>query len=136
MCAKQVPYTMGKQVSFDIACECVRRFFMATCQADCAWSAALDKCVPIIAALPAAVLACVMSHPGDMVLTSYYKRSEGGSKSLSVLQTARALIERGGLSELFRGLRARLVHVIAIIWVQLVVYDQMKQLLGLPATGH
>jgi solute carrier family 25 phosphate transporter 3 len=91
----------------------------------------LDKFVAAVAALPAAVLACIMSHPGDMVLTSYYKDS-----SKSVIDTARALVEAGGLPALFRGLRARLMHVISIIWVQLIVYDQTKQLLGLPATGH
>ena len=46
------------------------------------------------------------------------------------------LAVEGGLPALFRGLRARLMHVISIIWVQLIVYDQTKQLLGLPATGH
>ena len=33
-------------------------------------------------------------------------------------------------------LKARLLHVIGIIWVQLVIYDYVKQWLGLPATGH
>ena len=32
--------------------------------------------------------------------------------------------------------QARLVHVIGIIWVQLILYDSIKQRLGLPATGH
>ena len=32
--------------------------------------------------------------------------------------------------------QARLVHVIGIIWVQLIMYDSIKQSLGLPATGH
>ena len=32
--------------------------------------------------------------------------------------------------------QARLVHVIGIIWVQLIMYDSIKQGLGLPATGH
>lgn len=54
----------------------------------------------------------------------------------SVITTVQQLIAKGGIRELFRGLRARLYHVISIIWVQLIVYDQTKQLLGLPATGH
>ena len=48
----------------------------------------------------------------------------------------RKLVAEGGMPALFRGLRARLLHVISIIWVQLVVYDKVKQVLGLPATGH
>ena len=120
-------------MSFDVACECVRGAFDFICKMthNEGLRPVLDKFVPCVAALPAAVLACVMSHPGDMVLTSYYKDS-----SSSVLATAKALVEKGGLRALFRGLRARLMHVISIIWVQLIVYDQTKQLLGLPATGH
>lgn len=130
MCAKQVPYTMGKQVSFDFACECVRGV-CALVVKDASVREALDKLVPCVAALPAAVIACVMSHPGDMVLTSYYN---GGGQS--VPETVRQLMREGGVAALFRGLRARLLHVISIIWVQLMVYDQAKQWLGLPATGH
>ena len=103
------------QVSFDVACECVRGAFDLICKMiqNDGLRPVLDKFVPCVAALPAAVLACVMSHPGDMVLTSYYKDSDS-----SVVATARALIKAGGLRALFRGLRARLVHVISIIWVQ------------------
>ena len=92
---------------------------------------ALDRLVPCVAALPAAVLACLMSHPGDMVLTAYYNGGGG-----SVVAAVRKLVAEGGMPALFRGLRARLLHVISIIWVQLVVYDKVKQVLGLPATGH
>jgi solute carrier family 25 phosphate transporter 3 len=42
---------------------------------------------------------------------------------------------RGGLAEFFVGIQARFVHVGGIITTQLVVYDIVKQLLGLPATG-
>ena len=131
MCAKQVPYTMGKQVSFDLACECVRGLVYFCCRHDATLKRSLDKLVPCIAALPAAALACIMSHPGDMVLSAYY--SGGGGRS--VLSTVRSLLADGGVAALFRGLRARLIHVISIIWVQLVIYDQTKRLLGLPATG-
>ena len=31
---------------------------------------------------------------------------------------------------------ARVAQVISIIWVQLIIYDNAKQWLGLPATGH
>lgn len=135
MAAKQVPYTMGKQVSFDVACECVRGLFRLLLRDEGA-VAALNGIVPMIAAIPAAVLACVMSHPGDMLLTSYYHEKQGhDGRSRSVISTARDLISHGGIAALFRGLRARLLHVISIIWVQLVVYDKTKQLLGLPATG-
>jgi len=129
MCAKQVPYTMGKQVSFDFMCECVRGLLrLAFVQSD---GNALEPLVPAVAAFPAAIIACVLSHPGDMLLTAYYKGSDDG-----VFGSLRRLLGEGGITALFRGLRARLIHVISIIWVQLMCYDYTKQLLGLPATGH
>ena len=94
----------------------------------------VDGFTPVIAALPAAVLACVLSHPGDAVLTEFFK---AGPAKGGVLGSARQLIAAGGgPSALFVGLKARLIHVIGIIWVQLVIYDKVKQALGLPATGH
>lgn len=39
------------------------------------------------------------------------------------------------LSGFFTALQARFVHVGMIITSQLVIYDLVKQLLGLPATG-
>ena len=83
MCAKQVPYTMGKQVSFDLACECVRGIFDVIGKASNneALRPFLDKFVSAVAAIPAAIIACVMSHPGDMVLTTYYNGGAQRSKS-------------------------------------------------------
>lgn len=131
MCAKQVPYTMGKQVSFDFCCQAVRALVLLACRGDEARAELVDWTVPLIAALPAAVMACVLSHPGDMVLTEYYKGS-----GRSVWETVHDLVREGGLAALFRGIHARLIHVISIIWVQLIIYDQTKRALGLPATGH
>ena len=37
--------------------------------------------------------------------------------------------------ELFRGVKARLIHLLALITTQLVIYDYAKQLVGLAATG-
>jgi hypothetical protein len=39
-----------------------------------------------------------------------------------------------GLGGLFAGLSARLAHVATIVTLQLLVYDYLKQLLGLAAT--
>jgi len=134
MVAKQVPYTMGKQVSFDIFCELVHGVLATVLVGDVLDRA--DAFTPVIAALPSAILACVLSHPGDTVLTEYFKGEipQGG-----VLGAFGALIrrsEKGPLSALFTGIQARLLHVIGILWIQLVIYDKVKQFLGLPATGH
>jgi solute carrier family 25 phosphate transporter 3 len=47
----------------------------------------------------------------------------------------RRVYEDGGAGAFFRGLNARFLHVGCIITFQLVIYDQIKQALGLPASG-
>ncbi len=134
MAAKQVPYTIGKQVGFDLASRLVRAAsaaLLASAADDAPEREWIARFAPVMAALPAAVTAAVLSHPGDMVLTEYYKSSGGAS----VVEALRGIVFRGGAAGLFVGLRARLVHVVSIIWVQLVMYDKIKVFLGLPATG-
>ena len=96
--------------------------------------AQVDGFTPVIAALPAAVIACVLSHPGDAVLTQFFKDGPQGGGVAGSLQLL--MKEGGGPLALFTGLKARLLHVIGIIWVQLIIYDKVKVFLGLPATGH
>jgi solute carrier family 25 phosphate transporter 3 len=90
--------------------------------------------VEIGAALLASIVACLMSHPGDVLLTATYKESSG-SKDEGLVSTIKKIHSDGGLSAFFRGLDARFLHVGCIISFQLVIYDQMKQALGLPASG-
>merc|ERR1719223_2327630 len=52
MLAKQVPYTMGKQVSFDLVAGLL---------------------YTLLAAFVASIFACITSQPGDMILTATYK---------------------------------------------------------------
>lgn len=46
-----------------------------------------------------------------------------------------SIYQSGGIPAFFTGTGARIVHVGLIITSQLVIYDIVKQLLGLPATG-
>jgi solute carrier family 25 phosphate transporter 3 len=125
MLAKQVPYTFGKQVSFDVI---AAQLYIALANV----TAVVNKwLVSILSAFCASLVACLCSQPGDMILTGTYQTNPPQSFS-NVLRT---IYGRGGLSEFFRGTQARIVHVGMIITSQLVVYDIVKQLLGLPATG-
>mmetsp|Transcript_11122 Transcript_11122/g.24562 ORF Transcript_11122/g.24562 Transcript_11122/m.24562 type:complete len:130 (-) Transcript_11122:59-448(-) len=127
MLAKQIPYTMMKQVSFDI----FATFFYAL-----AAKAALSKedskwVVSVSAAAVASVLACLSSQPGDMVLTETYRNNSGRG----VRAIFGDIYRKDGFGGFFVGTKARLVHVCSIITSQLVIYDIVKQFLGLPATG-
>merc|ERR1712194_571670 len=105
--------------------------------------------VSVLSAMVASVMACLMSQPGDVILTETYKggKDDGENKSSkskeSSSQQMRSLGEisctiysrEGSVSGFFTGMQARFVHVGMIITSQLVIYDLIKQGLGLPATG-
>jgi solute carrier family 25 phosphate transporter 3 len=126
MLSKQVPYTFAKQVSFE---SFATLLYAAAATADLA---AADIKLPVSfgAALLASVLACLLSHPGDVVLTATY---QGSNKPFSTVVSR--ILEDRGIEGFFAGLSARFLHVGVIITSQLVLYDFIKQSLGLPATG-
>ncbi|GAX12686.1 hypothetical protein FisN_15Hh162 [Fistulifera solaris] len=146
MLAKQVPYTFGKQVSFDVFAGILYAFLSGMEEAKLKWF------VSVTAAFLASLVACIFSQPGDMILTETYRPQEkkgttnskkatkkSSSSSPSEDRAIRAVVQkiyqRGGLNAFFTGTQARIVHVGMIITSQLVIYDMVKQMLGLPATG-
>lgn len=127
MLSKQVPYTFSKQVSFDIFAG-----MLYTLAANSNFAASDVKYeVSLGAAFLASILSCISSHPGDVLLTATYK---GNSKDGFGEVIADIYAERG-FSGFFIGITARFLHVGTIITSQLVLYDIVKQMLGLPATG-
>jgi solute carrier family 25 phosphate transporter 3 len=141
MLSKQVPYTYGKQATYD---EIAAALYSASCGAGPggkAPGAALE--VSVAAAFLASLAACLLSHPGDVVLTATYEKKgaaagredEGGGGGGGIAAVVRRLYAERGAGAFFSGLSARLVHVAAIVTSQLVLYDIVKQMLGLPATG-
>lgn len=131
MLSKQVPYTMGKQVSFDIFAGTLYSFLVGLSFVP-QKEIALE--VEIGAAFLASIVACLSSHPGDVLLTTTYKESDG-SYEKDFISTIKKVYKDDGLPAFFRGLNARFLHVGLIITCQLVIYDQIKQALGLPASG-
>ena len=164
----QVPYTFGKQVSFDVVAKALYRILnapfgsatetLSETLASKNFSPDFIKwAVSVLAAMCASIMACLMSQPGDVILTETYKGGDDeqstagkkGSKNEQRATTSRGLREVSStiygrrsdqgmvhaLSGFFTGLQARFVHVGMIITSQLVIYDLVKQLLGLPATG-
>lgn len=145
MLAKQVPYTFGKQVSFDVFAGILYAFLSGMDEAKLKWF------VSVTAAFMASLVACIFSQPGDMILTETYrpqqkKASNAGKKSTkskdsspfddrAIRAVVQKIYQRGGLNAFFTGTQARILHVGMIITSQLVIYDIVKQMLGLPATG-
>jgi len=127
MLSKQVPYTMAKQVSFDVVAGLLYAFL------DQGGLKAVDLkwFVSVTSAFIASLFACIFSQPGDMILTETYKGQSGNG----FIQVIKDIYKLGGISAFFTGTGARIIHVSSIITSQLVIYDIVKQLLGLPATG-
>ena len=118
---------MAKQVSFDIIAGLL---YGVALQYSVAATTVRTE-VEFFAAFLASILACVASHPGDVVLTATYK---GGAKD-GVGSVVNTLYDQNGFNAFFSGITARFFHVGAIITSQLILYDVIKQMLGLPATG-
>jgi len=147
MLAKQVPYTFGKQVSFDLVAKSLYSVVESLKESLSALSPTqLKWIVSLLSAFCASIAACLFSQPGDMILTETYNsgKSSGGKQKKKTSSSSTPgnfgkvisdIYGRGGVPEFFRGTQARLVHVGMIITSQLMVYDLVKQLLGLPATG-
>ncbi|KAL9183904.1 hypothetical protein ACHAXT_004760 [Thalassiosira profunda] len=130
MLSKQVPYTTGKQVSFDVFAGMLYSVLVGLSFVP-QKEIALE--VEIGAAFLASIVACLLSHPGDVLLTATYKGEESSGGGFG--STIRRVYNEGGVPAFFSGLSARFIHVGCIITFQLVIYDQLKILLGLPGSG-
>jgi solute carrier family 25 phosphate transporter 3 len=136
MLAKQVPYTFGKQVSFDVFAGLLYAFFKTLAES-LTWltDGKIKWAVSITAAFCASIIACLFSQPGDMILTETYRPKDKDAAQKNFSQVIATIYNSGGLANFFTGTSTRIVHVGVIITSQLVIYDIVKQALGLPATG-
>jgi len=116
-CAKQLPYTATKQVTFDALVDAAARAAPSPLPR---WASTAG------AAAAAAVLSTLASQPGDAILSEV---SSGGADHEGGVWAA---AERLGADGLVRGLRARLAQVGVIVTVQLVLYDTLKHAFGVP----
>merc|ERR1712071_49405 len=131
MLAKQVPYTMAKQVSFDVFAGLLYSIIAAKATDGAKAVDDMKWVVSVTAAFIASIFACIFSQPGDMILTETYK----GKNDQGIFGIVGGIYKTKGLPGFFTGTRARIMHVGTIITSQLVIYDLVKQALGLPATG-
>lgn len=128
MLFKQVPYTVTKQVSFEL----LQTNIYALAILSLAANEQTRLITTISAAFLASILACTISQPGDVILTKRFKENSRDSIP-GIIST---VYEDKGPGGFYTGYSARLGHVAAIVTSQLVVYDYLKQLLGLPVAGH
>jgi solute carrier family 25 (mitochondrial phosphate transporter), member 3 len=128
MIMKQVPYTVTKNVSFDVF---TKLFYSIMRAQGMAISAATAFTVPLVSASIASILSCISSQPGDMVLSLVNAR-EGDIRSREIY---RDIIRVRGFRGFFVGFKTRMLHVGIIVTLQLLIYDYVKRLCGIAATG-
>ena len=130
---KQVPYTVVQLVSFEVLTKQAYGTLMGKgIDVNGPTALAVSTCC----ALVAAILSSLASQPGDSVLSEVNKGSRESRRKQyppdgSILNVVQAM----GWSDFFRGTQARLVHMCTIVTIQLVLYDNIKILVGLEPTG-
>jgi len=143
MLSKQVPYTITKQCSFDLFASSISLQAMSYFGQSTSLSLPNEEIrflSTVTAAFLASILACITSQPGDVILTKKLKgggsgAEEGSSDDDSFISLAKGIYQEKGFKGFYAGFSARLFHVAAIVTSQLILYDYLKQLLGLPATA-
>lgn len=129
MIMKQVPYTVTKNVSFDIF---TRFFYSIIIAQGIALTRGLTFSVPLVSAAVASILASISSQPGDMVL-SLVNAHQGEQRPRDIYKSI--LRSERGVRGFFVGFKTRLLHVGIIVTLQLLIYDYVKRLCGIAATG-
>lgn len=129
MLYKQVPYTVTKNVSFDFL---TTISYVMLQRAGFAMTKTTTIMIPLFSAFAASILSCVASQPGDMLL-SLVNAHEGDKTANDFLRDISK--SRSGLRRLFVGMKTRFLHVGIIVTVQLLIYDFVKRLVGIAATG-
>jgi len=124
MLYKQIPYTITKNVSFDF----LTKFLYKTTA-----TSAGSLVIPFVAAAAASVLSCLSSQPGDMLL-SVVNAHEGERRRTRDVMKQIFHSDRG-VRGFFVGVKTRFLHVGMIVTVQLLIYDFVKRLAGIAATG-
>lgn len=129
MLMKQVPYTVGQFVSFELAVTLVKGFvrtFLGM-EGESAFAS-----VSSIAGLLAGITAAIISHPGDTILSKINQEESEGSAWAQIVRVARA----AGFAGLFIGLGARVLQVSCMIGGQFLIYDSIKLWCGIvPASA-
>jgi len=129
MILKQVPYTVTKNVSFDVLTKAL--YAMIRAQGMRLTTGSMIA-IPLISAGLASILSTITSQPGDMVL-SLVNAHRGDRKPSEIFHSI--LRSSHGIQGFFIGFKSRLLHVGVTVTIQLMVYDFVKRLCGIAATG-
>jgi solute carrier family 25 phosphate transporter 3 len=129
MVYKQVPYTVTKNVSFDLI---TRYSYLALINQGIGMTSSVKMTIPFLSAVLASILSCISSQPGDMLL-SLVNAHQGGRRTNDIAKDI--LRSERGIRGFFIGIKTRFLHVGITVTLQLFIYDFVKRLCGIAATG-
>jgi solute carrier family 25 phosphate transporter 3 len=89
--------------------------------------------ITVLSAALSSILSCISSQPGDMLL-SLMNAQEGEQRRTRDIAKDILRSDRG-IRGFFVGIKTRFIHVGVIVTLQLFLYDVVKQLCGIAATG-
>lgn len=115
MLLKQVPYTVGQFVSFEVAVGLFLKLSLSSTY------------VSLCAGLCAGVTAAIISHPGDTILSKVNQEQSEGSPIAQINRIVKVV----GPAGLFIGLGPRLIQVSLMIGGQFLIYDSIKLWCGI-----
>lgn len=130
MVLKQVPYTVTKNVSFDLITKYFYSYLLASGVTTI--SHGMKFTIPLVSAAIASILSSLTSQPGDTIL-SLSCAHDGDYKTRDISRNI--LRSDRGIAGFFVGTKTRLLHVGIIVTIQLLIYDYVKRLCGIAATG-
>jgi solute carrier family 25 (mitochondrial phosphate transporter), member 3 len=137
MLLKQVPYTVGQFVSFEFAVVSVRASVLAFLGFPASPDPSIIAFISTSAGLLAGVMAAVISHPGDTILSrvntdaapSEFTGGGGGAQIYRIIRST-------GFLGLFSGLSVRIIQVACMVGGQFLIYDTIKLWCGIiPASA-
>lgn len=123
---KMVPGTMSQLASYEFL---TRSAFAAATAAGISADSSSRFIISTSCAVVAGVVSTLTSQPGETVLSEMNKAGGQGQTVFSIVSRMESP------KELFRGVKARLIHLLALITTQLVIYDYAKTFVGLATTG-
>lgn len=119
---KEIPYTITKFTIFDVSTEFVYDKFPVARE-----DIQLSLFVSLFCGSLAGISAAVVSNPADAIISEMKKiKSDDGP-----ITTFSKLIDRGGVTSLFRGLGVRMLFYTLLVSLQFLIYDFVRFSLGI-----
>mmetsp|Transcript_10955 Transcript_10955/g.12259 ORF Transcript_10955/g.12259 Transcript_10955/m.12259 type:complete len:436 (+) Transcript_10955:51-1358(+) len=134
MLYKQVPYTISKNVSFDILTKAGYAYFVAST------SSMMNKVlIPVLCAIITSIIATVCSQPGDVIVSIVNANEGNNNKKTEIIKDFMNQVDNNNEKNrrqiirffrcFFMGMKTRLLHVGLIVTTQLTIYDMLKKIL-------